>query len=124
MATPKNKALYERVKQEAKQKFKKFPSAYASMWIVKEYKSRGGTYDSASDKKGTTEWRRENWVNLTPYAEGKGGKLSHACGEKGKSQSGPSVCRPKAAASKYTKTQIQRAVEMKKDGKRIDWSAL
>ena len=44
MATPKNKSLYSRVKSEAKKKFKAFPSAYASAWIVKTYKKRGGTY--------------------------------------------------------------------------------
>jgi len=44
MATPKNKALYSRVKTAAKKKFKAYPSAYASAWIVREYKKRGGTY--------------------------------------------------------------------------------
>lgn len=43
-ATPKNKALYSRVKSEAKRKFKVWPSAYASGWLTKEYKRRGGTY--------------------------------------------------------------------------------
>ena len=40
----KNKALYSRVKSAAKKKFDVFPSAYASAWIVREYKKRGGTY--------------------------------------------------------------------------------
>ena len=44
MATPKNKALYNRVKSEAKRKFKTWPSAYASAWLVKTYKKRGGKY--------------------------------------------------------------------------------
>ncbi len=42
--TPKNKALYARVKAEAKRKFKVYPSAYANGWLVREYKKRGGTY--------------------------------------------------------------------------------
>lgn len=42
--TPKNKALYARVKSEAKRKFKVYPSAYANGWLVREYKKRGGTY--------------------------------------------------------------------------------
>jgi len=42
---PKNKSLYNRVKGEAKNKFKAFPSLYASQWIVREYKKRGGTYE-------------------------------------------------------------------------------
>jgi len=43
-AKPKNKKLYEKVKTEAKKKYKIFPSAYASGWIVQEYKRRGGKY--------------------------------------------------------------------------------
>ena len=42
--TPKNKALYSRVKAEAKRKFDVWPSAYASAWLTKTYKIRGGTY--------------------------------------------------------------------------------
>ena len=45
MATPKNKALYSKVKSEAKRKFKTWPSAYGSAWLVKTYKARGGTYN-------------------------------------------------------------------------------
>ena len=43
-STPKNKALYARVKSEAKRKFDVYPSAYANAWLVKTYKKRGGTY--------------------------------------------------------------------------------
>lgn len=43
-STPSNKKLYSRVKSEAKKKFDRFPSAYASAWIVREYKKRGGGY--------------------------------------------------------------------------------
>ena len=41
---PKNKALYARVKAEAKKKYKVWPSSYASGWLTKEYQRRGGTY--------------------------------------------------------------------------------
>lgn len=41
---PKNQRLYNQVKAEAKRKFKTWPSAYASAWLVREYKKRGGTY--------------------------------------------------------------------------------
>ena len=44
-AYPSNQDLYKKVKSEAKSKFgEDYPSAYASSWIVKEYKSRGGKY--------------------------------------------------------------------------------
>ena len=41
---PSNPALYSRVKAEAKRKFDVWPSAYASGWLTKEYKKRGGKY--------------------------------------------------------------------------------
>jgi len=41
---PTNKALYNRVKSEAKRKFKVYPSAYANAWLVRTYKKRGGGY--------------------------------------------------------------------------------
>lgn len=41
---PTNKKLYNRVKQEAKNKFKVYPSAYANAWLVRTYKKRGGGY--------------------------------------------------------------------------------
>ena len=53
---PTNKALYSRVKAEAKRKFAVYPSAYANAWLVREYKKRGGTYRKATSgrtKKGT-----------------------------------------------------------------------
>ena len=53
MATPTNKALYSRVKAEAKKKFKVYPSAYANAWLVKTYKKRGGTYSGSSKNKVT-----------------------------------------------------------------------
>ena len=41
---PTNQRLYSKVKTEAKSKFKVWPSAYASGWLVREYKRRGGKY--------------------------------------------------------------------------------
>lgn len=41
---PSNPKLYASVKAEAKRKFKSWPSAYGSAWLVKTYKSRGGGY--------------------------------------------------------------------------------
>ena len=44
---PTDKALYARVKAEAKKKFKVYPSAYANAWLVRTYKKRGGRYRKA-----------------------------------------------------------------------------
>jgi len=43
-AKPTNQSLYNKVTAEAKQKFDVWPSAYASSWVVKTYKDRGGSY--------------------------------------------------------------------------------
>lgn len=48
---PTNKKLYEKVKKEAKSKFKVWPSAYASGWLVRTYKQRGGKYKKTSPKR-------------------------------------------------------------------------
>ena len=47
---PVNKALYSRVKAEAKRKFKVYPSAYANARLVRENKKRGGTYRTESKR--------------------------------------------------------------------------
>jgi len=49
--TPTNRALYSRVKTEAKRKFKVWPSAYASAWLTREYKKRGGKYSGTTVNK-------------------------------------------------------------------------
>ena len=46
---PTNQKLYNKVKGEAKRKFKVYPSAYANAWLVREYKKRGGGYKSVAD---------------------------------------------------------------------------
>ena len=64
MVSPTNKSLYARVKAEAKKKFKKWPSAYASGWLVKEYKRRGGTYKGKKTTDGLSRWFKEKWINV------------------------------------------------------------
>ena len=63
MPEPKNKKLYEEVKNEV---YKKHPkhSAYRSGLLVKEYKKRGGTYEGKENKSsGLNRWFKEKWVN-------------------------------------------------------------
>ena len=63
--SPINKNLYEKIKIEAKHKFKVWPSAYASGWVVKEYKRRGGKYSGKkSSSKGISRWYKEKWINV------------------------------------------------------------
>ena len=49
--TPTNKKLYNRKVAEAKKKFDVWPSAYASAWLTKEYKKRGGKYSGTTKNK-------------------------------------------------------------------------
>ena len=44
MDIPVDRSLYGKVKSEAKKRFKVWPSAYGSGWLVREYKRRGGKY--------------------------------------------------------------------------------
>ena len=63
MPEPKNKKLYEEVKDEI---YKKHPkhSAYRSGLLVQEYKKRGGTYEGKENKSsGLNRWFKEKWVN-------------------------------------------------------------
>jgi hypothetical protein len=46
---PTNKELYNKVKSEAKDRFDRWPSAYGSAWLVKEYKRRGGEYKKGDE---------------------------------------------------------------------------
>ena len=64
--TPIDKELYNKVKKEAKQKFSSWPSAYASGWLVQEYKRRGGRYigKKPSKKIGLGRWFDEKWVDV------------------------------------------------------------
>lgn len=68
MTTPLDKRLYAQVKRDAKKKFKVWPSAYASGWLVNEYKRRGGRYSgkkkSAKKESGLTRWFNEKWINV------------------------------------------------------------
>jgi len=82
-SVPSNMSLYNKVKSEAKRKFKVWPSAYASGWLVKEYKRRGGRYSGGSSKSmkrsssksmkrssskpvrgGLGRWFAEEWINV------------------------------------------------------------
>ena len=60
MAIPNDMTLYEKVKQDV---YKRMPenSAYRSALIVKEYKSKGGTYSGAKKNEGITRWMKEKW---------------------------------------------------------------
>jgi len=119
-----DKDIYIRAKKKNEETYKK-PSAYASASLVKTYKQMGGRIKDKETDPSLKRWfKTENWVNLTPFAEGIGGKKQYKCGEKAKGQKAPSVCRPAKKATQFSKSQIKKAVDIKSKGKRIDWSKL
>lgn len=64
-ATPRNKKLYDQVVADAKKRFKVWPSAYASGWVVRRYKELGGTYQAIQKQHTTLDrWFRQEWVNV------------------------------------------------------------
>ena len=61
---PCNPRLYAQVKAAAKRRFDKWPSAYATGWLVQEYKRRGGRYSGSKRPSGLGRWFRERWVDV------------------------------------------------------------
>ena len=71
-SVPLDKALYNQVKKEAMARFRSWPSAYGSGWLVREYKRRGGRYSSAktSRKEGLSRWYKyEKWIDVCYWPE-------------------------------------------------------
>lgn len=106
---PLNNNLYARVKEEAKKKFKRFPSIYASSWITREYVKRGGKYNIGKSKDNTSgqgRWFKEKWVQIVPYL--KDGKIVE-CGAKNKD---PKACRPLKRITKDTPITMREIVKL------------
>jgi hypothetical protein len=126
-----DKSIYDKAKKEVHSDFAKH-SAYRSMAIIKKYKELGGRIDESKSKRGTEKWLEEKWVNLTPYVEGLvNSKRAYVCGKKHPEQKGPSICRPTikkkgttSLAQDFNKTQLKKALEIKKKGKIINWNFL
>jgi hypothetical protein len=111
------------------------PSAYKSMLMGK----LGMTEKTTKKTQDLLRWgsptKGEQWVNLTATYITDKNKV-YPCGQKGKQQMKkelPTVCRPKKKvnektpkplAKDLTKKQIEKAIEIKKKGLRINWSLL
>ena len=110
--------LYQEVKEEAKQRFSVWPSAYASGWLVKTYKARGGRYEDVGndDKKDTIDkrplnrWYREHWVNVCTYLEN--GKLT-TCGRAHATTVNYPYCRPSVRVSDKTPTTLYELINQR-----------
>ena len=100
-------ALYEEVKNEARKRFKTWPSAYASAWLVQEYTKRGGTFaQQRGARDGVGRWFDEQWVQVIPYV--KDGKIV-ACGASNKQTK---ACRPLRRINEKTPATIDELVSL------------
>lgn len=91
--------LYAEVRAEAKKRFLVWPSAYASGWLVREYKRRGGRYADEAEKKKTrplADWYKEKWVDTCRLPE------VVPCGRSKADFQDYPYCRPTVRVSKAT----------------------
>ena len=108
------------------------PSAYRSMQIAK---LRGYSGNNENENENDLQkWILARWQNLT--ARLTDGDKFYKCGDKGKNQkllNLPSVCRPSVKidsktptplSSELTNKQIQKAIKIKQQGRRINWGEL
>ena len=103
-----DRVLYEKVLKQARKKFTRFPSIYASSWIVSEYKKRGGKYKGEKPEKngtGLKRWYKEQWIQVIPFLKN-GEKI--ICGSNNKDGK---ACRPLIRRTKGTPITL---LELKK----------
>lgn len=114
---PLDRALYDAVVSDAKRRFAVWPSAYASGWVVQEYKRRGGRYAGERSKAaGIAKWFKEEWVDLSrPIYDDAGDLVGYEpCGRKESQQEDYPKCRPLAEAMRMTPAQVASAVRRKR----------
>lgn len=101
----KNLNLYRSVREEAKKKFKVWPSAYASGWMVREYKKRGGEFKDTEDNQKNKKkqdpsllhrWFLEEWINVCELPK------IVPCGRPKSSFENYPYCRPRKRVSPET----------------------
>jgi hypothetical protein len=112
---PLDKDLYADVVAEAKSRFDVWPSAYASGWVVKTYKARGGRY-AGGGARGLTKWFGEEWVDLSRPIHEDGELVGYEpCGRKASDD--PAAypkCRPLAEALRMSPSEVKDAIKRKR----------
>ena len=127
-SVPTNKALYARVKSEAKSKFDVYPSAYANGWAAKWYKSKGGGWKSLKEQsvdeafeqidEKSAAWQRKEGKNPEGGLNKKGVASYRRANPGSKLQTAvttkPSKLDPDSKAAKRRKSFCARMSGMKK----------
>ena len=114
-----DEALHSRAVAAAKAKFKVWPSAYASGYVVQQYKRmykekhgstsgafKGGDGEIHADDLG--KWFKEGWVRI-----GANGEIMGPCGGRGEKEGKPK-CLPEAKAQAMSKEERQTIVARKR----------
>lgn len=112
MPTPSHPRIYAKAKKMADHVYGTKTSAYKSMFIVKTYKSMGGTYEGTKPvrDRGTTRWLREKWIAVQPFLDN---GIKIPCGVSDRRRK--HACRPSKRVSSKTPITIQEAI--RKHGK-------
>ena len=112
MSKFRDKALHAQAVASAKRKFKVWPSAYASGYVVHQYKrlykKKHGSMSGAFRGDDLGKWFNESWVRITST-----GKIAGPCGGRS-SKEGKPKCLPKAKAQSLTTEQRKRLVARKR----------
>jgi phage-related protein (TIGR01555 family) len=114
-----DKTLHSRAVSAAKSKFKVWPSAYASGYVVQKYKQmykeKHGSLSGAFKGDGEElhaddldKWFKEKWVRI-----GANGEIMGPCGAREKGEGKPK-CLPQAKAQGMSKEERQRIVARKR----------
>ena len=98
-----NPKLYQKAKDTVYPRYKR-ASAYRSMALVKEYIKLGGKYKNDGKTSKLDRWRKEEWVSVIHFLNGKVVK----CGD---DDIGNNACRPSKRIDSNTPTTIQELVK-------------
>lgn len=118
---PTDKTLYNNIKREAKNKFNKWPSAYASGWLVKTYKERFKKKHKTRKNPYTTSkkrdndlsrWYKEEWVNVCEKTSS--GKYK-SCGRKKSNSKKYPYCRPSKRINRNTPITVKELTTTQKE---------
>lgn len=115
-----DKDLHQQAVSAAKAKFKVWPSAYASGYVVQRYKDlykrKHGSLSGAFKNDGEDlamddleQWFKEEWVRITAT-----GEIAGPCGGRSEKEGKPK-CLPKAKAQGLSKEERQRIVARKRE---------
>ena len=112
MSKFRDKALHARAVAAAKRKFKVWPSAYASGFMVQTYKrlykKKHGSLSGAFRGDDLGKWFGEKWVRITSS-----GGIAGPCGGRS-SKEGKPKCLPRAKAQSLSTAERKRLVARKR----------